>query len=124
MNGSAFDRVDWPWANCQLMATLEIQGETRPLNISRETNERTIFEGDARSSPRQASSLCPEISLTRLSLISCNGTTSDFCFLFPFFQKGIKRGSRDSKGWRKVGQEGGAGGELAKLAPKKLFRRG
>lgn len=101
MNGSAFDRVDWPWANCQLMATLEIQGETRPLNISRETNERTIFEGDARSSPRQASSLCPEISLTRLSLISCNGTTSDFCFLFPFFRKGLK----EDRAIRKVGEK-------------------
>lgn len=78
-----------------------------------------IFEGDARSSPRSRQApfspfLCPEIlasSSTCLSLSPspCSGT-SDFLsktFGFFFFRKGIKRGSRDSKGWRKVGQERG-----------------
>lgn len=46
-------------------------------------------------------SLCPEISLTRLSLISYNGTTSDFCFLFPFFRKGLK----EDRAIRKVGEK-------------------
>lgn len=66
LNGSAFDRVDWPWANCQLMATLEIQDEIRPLNISREPND---LRGRMRSIlPRGLSPslyLCPRDSVQR-----------------------------------------------------------
>lgn len=72
-------------------------GRNPPLEYFK-GNERT---NDLRGGCTLFSSLCPEISLTRLSLISYNGTTSDFCFLFPFFRKGLK----EDRAIRKVGEK-------------------
>lgn len=76
LNGSAFDRVDWPWAKSSW--TLEIQDETRPLNISREPN-------DLRGGCMLFSSRATTKRLPRLWFFS----------FFFFFSEGIKSGSHE-----------------------------